>query len=423
MGDVVSNIELFFEEYKQKGDIPKELYELMLFTTYNKVIRYLKCKNRFTKITDRGNGKYVLSYNDKNYYFELFADKDIQKADKEILSKSARDKWSLSRSLKLACSMDLIEPKIIMGTSNCSLMSFLISFKDKEDASTKVIDYANNLIMNMKDYYELFKFNEISTVDKYDIYCINLIIKETGDYACKNIFEYLIFNKEIFNELSKKTVFNFLSKKYDQNGINLKNYLLFGNESDIIFFQDIDNGYTKLQRELDNFTENPKVLSKHISYDEKKREYVLKASKNSKFYFNLLSDFVDNEGTKSELLSKKRYHHCHVNSQVVANGLGDNSLIVGGKVKINENDYFYHSWVEEENLVYDYNHNIIMDKEEYYKLYGAIPISKTNNHNMKDIIKKLVLDCNIVDSMTINYLGEEFYKDFLRNEKVLKKKL
>lgn len=223
--------------------------------------------------------------------------------------------------------------------------------------------------------------------------------------------------------MSKKTVFNFLSKKYDQNGRNLKNYLLFGNESDIIFFQDIDNGYTKLQRELDNFTENPKVLSKHISYDEKKREYVLKASKNSKFYFNLLSDFVDNEGIKSELLSKKRYHHCHVNSQVVANGLGDNSLIVGGKVKINENDYFYHSWVEEENLVYDYNHNIIMDKEEYYKLYGAIPISKTNNHNMKDIIKKLVLDYNIVDSMTINYLGEEFYKDFLRNEKVLKKKL
>ena len=64
-----------------------------------------------------------------------------------------------------------------------------------------------------------------------------------------------------------------------------------------------------------------------------------------------------------------------------------------------------------------------MDKEEYSKLYGAIPISKTYNHNMKDIIKKLVLDYNIVDSMTINYLGEEFYKDFSRNEKVLKKKL
>ena len=43
MGDVVSNIELFFEEYKQKGDIPKELYELMLFTSYNNVIRYLIC--------------------------------------------------------------------------------------------------------------------------------------------------------------------------------------------------------------------------------------------------------------------------------------------------------------------------------------------------------------------------------------------
>ncbi len=423
MGDVVSNIELFFEEYKQKGDIPKELYELMLFTTYNKVIRHLKCKNRFTKITDRGNGKYVLSYNDKNYYFELFSDKDIQKADKEILSKSARDEWSLSRSLKLACSMDLIEPKVIIGTSNCSLRSFLISFKDKEDASTKVIDYANNLIMNMKDYYELFKFREISTVDKYDVYCINLILKETGDYACKNIFEYLIFNKEIFNELSKKIAFNFLSKNYDQNGKNFRNHLLFGSDSDAIFFQGIDNDYPKLQQELDNFTENPEVLSKHISYDEKKCEYVLKASKNSKFYFNLLSDFVDNEGIKSELLSKKRYHHCHVNSQVVANGLGDNSLIVGGKVKINENDYFYHSWVEEDDLVYDYNHNIIMDKEEYSKLYGAIPISKTYNHNMKDIIKKLVLDYNIVDSMTINYLGEEFYKDFSRNEKVLKKKL
>ena len=41
----------------------------------------------------------------------------------------------------------------------------------------------------------------------------------------------------------------------------------------------------------------------------------------------------------------------------------------------------------------------------------------------KDIIKKLVLDYNIMYSIVLNYLGKEIYKDFSRNEKVLKKKL
>ena len=93
----------------------------------------------------------------------------------------------------------------------------------------------------------------------------------------------------------------------------------------------------------------------------------MKASINSKCYFNLLSDFIDNEQIKDELLSKKRHGHCHENSQMIANGLGDNALIVGGKIKINENDYFNHSWVEleDEKLVFDYNHNIIMDKKGY----------------------------------------------------------
>lgn len=421
----MSNIELFFKEYENNEDIPKELCELMLFTTHNKAARYLKCKNKFTNITNKGNGKYSLNYNDKNFYFKLFSDGDIQKVDKQILSENKRYEWSLNRTLKLACSMDLIEPKVIIGTSNCNSMSFLISFKDKEDASTKVIDYATNLVMDKKDYYELFKFREINTVDKYDIYCIDLIIKKTGDYACRDIFEYLIFNKEIFNELSKTSVFSFLEKTYDQDGINFKNYLLFGDGSDMIFFQGIDDGYTKLQQELDTFTENPKIPSKHISYDKKKGKYVLKASINSKCYFNLLSDFIDNEQIKDELLSKKRHGHCHENSQMIANGLGDNALIVGGKIKINENDYFNHSWVEleDEKLVFDYNHNIIMDKKGYYELYGARSISKTYNRNMKDIIKKLVLDYNIMYPMVLNYLGKEIYKDFSKNEKVLKKKL
>ena len=78
----MSNIELFFKEYENNEDIPKELCELMLFTTHNKAARYLKCKNKFTNITNKGNGKYSLNYNDKNFYFKLFSDGDIQKGDK-----------------------------------------------------------------------------------------------------------------------------------------------------------------------------------------------------------------------------------------------------------------------------------------------------------------------------------------------------
>lgn len=246
----------------------------------------------------------------------------------------------------------------------------------------------------------------------------------------EDIYEYLIFTKEIFNELSKKDDLKFLTEKYDENGINLHNYLLFGNNSDAIFFQREDfkhRKYNKLIRELDDFTENPTRESKHITYVEEKEEYMLKARNFGYVTFDLLSNFTKDEKVKEILLSTARYGKCHINANMVARLLSEknkaSAYIVGGKFKENEIDYFYHSWIEidEKNIVIDFNHNIIMNRDKYYKLFEIVPISKISVSEMEEIIKTITdADFNM-HPIELNYFGPELMRDLKKNEAIFKK--
>ena len=250
-----------------------------------------------------------------------------------------------------------------------------------------------------------------------------------GDY--EHIYEYLIFTKEIFNELSKKDEFSFFGEKYDRNGINRHNYLLFGNDFDCLFFQSADVGhmkYNKLIREIDDFTENPTVKTKHITYVKDENKYKLRARNFGYFTFDLLSNLVSDEEVKEILLSNGRYGECHVNANRLAMSLSDSdkasAYVVGGKFKENETDYFFHSWIEidDKNVVIDFNHNIVMNRDKYYKLYEIVAISKTPVLEMRDIVQTVIHDAGFsMHPMELNYFGTEIMRDLKKNEKVFKK--
>ena len=96
------------------------------------------------------------------------------------------------------------------------------------------------------------------------------------------------------------------------------------------------------------------------------------------------------------------------------------------KIEANEVDYYNHTWVEieSENLVADYNHNIIMNRDTYYKLFGAKKISKTSTAEMEDVIKTVIIGTGIhFHPIYIDYLGKEMKNDLMKNKKILKKEI
>lgn len=418
------NIETFSNSYNINKNIPKNLFKLLVFTSTSKINRKLIINYPLYRNIKKDNNSYILKHNKKEYPFSILSDYEIQEFDKKILKTEKRYKQRLSRTLKLACSMDLVNPRVAIGHSSFNRLHTIIIFQD--NGTDKIIDYDKNLIMKKDDYYELFDYKEINIIDKADLYNIYYITDTLADYS--HIYEYLIFTKELFKELSKTDKFSFLAEKYDRNGINNNNYILFGNNSDSLFFQekDVTTKYNKIIDELDEFTKNPEIKTKHISHDKQKEKYELKERNFGFFEFNLLSDMIYDTETKEQLLSKNRYHKCHRNSIIIARSLEEKTTyIVGGKIKINENDYFNHSWVEidENNVVIDFNHNVIMNRDKYYKLFEAKPISKTLSTEMEDIIQTIYYDAELdLHPLYLNYFGKEIMNDLKKNEKILQKK-
>lgn len=421
------NSQTFANQYRNSLNIDKQLWKLLLFNIHSKSIRDIRKSHYSVTKATNNTEDYLFKYNNKVYPFSVFSDKDLQKYDKKNLKTSNRTKLYLPRALKLACSMDLVNPRIAIGNSIAGVFNVLIIYQ--ENGIDKVMDYSTNLIMSKNDYYELFKFNELNVIDKIDLYNIYYVINELDHYDY--IYEYLIFTKEIFNELSKNDDFDFLAQKYNRNGFNRGNYTILGNDCDCLFFQKIDDyhmKYSKLIKELDSFTLNPTNKTKHISYIKNKDVYKLRAINFGCFTFKLLSNLVLDKKIKEELLSKERHGKCHVTANAVARSLTskdkESTFIVGGKIKVNEKDYVYHSWVEieEDNIIIDYNHNLIMNKNKYYKLYETVPISKISVFEMDEIINTVIYDAGIkMHQMDLNYFGPELMKDIKKNEKILKK--
>lgn len=426
--ELFNNIKTFSENYERQ-ELDNNIINLILFTTYSNSKRNISCllNSKISKNNDN-EWSYNFNYNNKKYPFSIFSDKNLQKYDKETLLSSQRIKCQISRTLKLACSMDLVNPRISIGNSKLGIFDLLIIFEENE--IHKVIDYARNLIMKKDDYFELFNYKEINCIDKYDLYNIFYMIQKFDNY--ENIYEYLIFTREIFDELSKILQFSFLSRKYDLEGFNLRNYTLIGNDCDCMFFEQKDMynmKYEEIIEELDAFTENPELKTKYITYDENRKKYKLEEKSFGFFTFDLLSDLVNVEELKQKLLSDSRYGDCHSNSLLIANSLPDedkkNTYIVSGQFKANEIDYFNHSWVEinNKNVVIDFNHNIVMNRDKYYKLFEIKPLNKTLINEMEEIINTVIFGAKLeIDPSIINLFGKELMNDLKRNEKILQKK-
>ena len=399
----------------------KHIYELYTYTEYSKLLRLLFKYNPliyFTSNIKEKNGIHILKHNGKEYKFTLLSDENIQKVDKKRLHKlEKRYRDSIIRTLKIFARQSSNYNKLIVAKTNMDKFICLI------DHNNKIIDYSKNIIMDKSDYYELFDVVELNTLDRFDVFLIYTLMDDLDIY--NELEKLLLCNKEMIDDISKNYDYKF---KYDSLGINAKNHFLFGNDCDVLFNTKDDTGtwkYDYIRNLLAEFTLNP----------EKKNRFIIKL-KNKKykcilpfmtFNFKILSDFIENKDVKENLLTEDRYGKCHRNSIYVAKGFEDTDnedltvYIVGGMQKANEIDSAYHSWVEliypDREYVVDYNANIIMNKKDYYKIFGAEAIERTEINEYKkteDNLDKLGLN---MYNIFVNMFGEEFKKD---TERVLK---
>lgn len=144
------NAQTFANNYDSNEEIKEELCRLMLFTTHPKSTR--NSNEKFLSsdivISNTTSENYIFKYNGKTYPFSVFSDKELQKYDKKILESEKRTKSHIGKSLKLACSMNLVNPRIAIGYSIVKIFETLIVFQ--ENGIDKVIDYTKNLIMIKK---------------------------------------------------------------------------------------------------------------------------------------------------------------------------------------------------------------------------------------------------------------------------------
>lgn len=427
-GDIMeSNMKVFSEQNDTQQKISNwDFIKLLLFTSHSNIEQKLDLIMPFMNIKKSNNDSddYMFTHDGKDYSFSLFSDWDLQEFDKKNLKSIKNRKKMMFRELKLVCSMDLVDPKVIIGNSDIGIFSLLIEFRNKD--TTKIIDYSNNIVMDKESYYEAFDFHDINTVSKSDLYNIYYVVNKLDQFDY--IFEYLIFWDLIKKDLSKHKEFKFLGDKYDKSGINLNNYCLFGDNYDGLFFTECDGNrkYDSLKNEIDCFTIDPSKTSRYIRYDKDEKVYVCKDKSFGSFKFDLLSDICVNEDIKRKLLSPNRFRKCHFGSIDVIKGLQEEernmAVLSTGTFKTNEKDSFLHSWVEfNDNIVIDYTHNIIMDKEKYYRLYEIEVINKLSFDEMleiSDIMKKFDFSC---DRLTFHCFGQEVMQDLKRNEKLLVK--
>ncbi len=406
----IKNINKFIDDLSITGDTPLFYNELVNFTRSKKEIRDSIKDNSFIS---KENSGYSIKYNARKIFFSCLSDKNISVYDRNKLESQEEIDDYLIRPIKLAFHMDLAYSKVIFASSNIRNSSLLISYLTKN--GTKIIDYYNNLIMDKNDYYEIFKVLEINEMDRPDIYKISNIL-DLCDYNNNLLYFLLAFSSDFIKAMDTLDPY-----KFDNKGFNKRNaYLLDGDE---IFFypEDFNHEYDSYIEELNNFTLNPQVLTKHITKNNNKYKFT---SKKISFEFSLLSDNIIKDEITSpkldELLNEDRYGYCNENAHFIAFTLGLNRedvFIVSGKCKLNEIDYYYHTLVEDEYFVYDYNNNIIMNKSDYYKLYEVEVLNKTSTKEMQDIIKVVMEEAQLSFEFAIllNYFGKELKNDILKS--------
>lgn len=130
----------------------------------------------------------------------------------------------------------------------------------------------------------------------------------------------------------------------------------------------------------------------------------------------LLGDKKDLENVKSVLLNyKKRRGKCHQGSISLFTCMGD-YIVTGYVDHINGKLRCVHTWIEQDENVFDYTSNLVVKKEEFYKLLNVEILNKISRDDFLN-------DINTKSDFVQKYLSAKLYllfRDELVREGLIK---
>ena len=128
--DNFSNIKTFFNQYTKPQKIDFEIIELVEFTKNSKTNRRFLSNLGSISKSKFDDKSYIFSYRSKNYLFSTLSDFPLQEYDKKSLESENRKSDEVNRTLKFACSMDLINPRVVIGNSVVQIFSLVVIYQN-----------------------------------------------------------------------------------------------------------------------------------------------------------------------------------------------------------------------------------------------------------------------------------------------------
>ena len=140
-----------------------------------------------------------------------------------------------------------------------------------------------------------------------------------------------------------------------------------------------------------------------------------------------LSDCTDALKDDKDIETRDRKGKCHIKSMEISLLFGqDNDVVTGYVYGMSDKAKYLHSWVEFKNpndveFVIDYTQNIIINKEAYYYIKHAEPLSRISRENLVKDREKIYNKLNKIGTINIKeYLTfrDELFKDMERHKKI-----
>ena len=104
----------------------------------------------------------------------------------------------------------------------------------------------------------------------------------------------------------------------------------------------------------------------------------------------------------------ERQSRCHESSMYVSMSCPDTTCVTGVQTVLSSNMKFLHSWVELElggkETVFDVNENLLMKKEDYYKLFMVKPLERITHQQLWDDHHEVLKLMNVNEHYSKLYL-------------------
>ncbi|MCI8347089.1 MAG: hypothetical protein HFJ12_03975 [Bacilli bacterium] len=398
------------EEHELEDDVLQMGCPIEIFTQQNQLFRtvYRSILADLTNIKRKDKGEYIYA---GKYPFKCLSDFSLLKEDKKNLQNMETSYNNrILRSIRIALFKKLINAKLITvmqkDEDNDDILNLLIEYE--KEHKKFVIDYSKNLIMEKEDYYHLYYTRKIQTLTQSKLYLLMDGYIKKGE----PIDEYtmLILGSKLLKDK------NFKIGKYSNTGVHISNDFVFNDEDVYSFF---DHYLSPMDKEIQEFIKNPQKSTNNITYSKKGKCYFYKQTP-----FKLIFDLSKSD-IKEQFLSKKGSSSCYENSLLVMDFLetsGIDAQLISGKMRKNSYEEIDYSLVETEKNVFDFNRNLVMKKEAFYKMTGFTVINRTDKKLLDE--NKVLLDSYGIDlgPKTLGYFSQELNQDLVRNKHLLKKK-